>query len=278
MKRVVDKEFWTRVFTSIGIIILSILFIWGSGNLQFTRFCTGVLNVFVVYEIFKATSSRDNEFWQVIMSVIGFILPFIKLPYYAIVLTIAFMVAVIVAICMMTNRQRFHFRSTSPAIWFCIVINLFFVAIPNLRILENGLCYLIFPMLICITTDVFAYLIGRKWGKTRLAPTVSPNKTVEGAAAGIIISYAFALLFAVVLNYFASVSIKWKFFSWYALLCSAVGQFGDLTASVIKRIAGVKDFGTLLPGHGGILDRLDSHSFAFAFTYIFCSIGGMFLG
>jgi phosphatidate cytidylyltransferase len=106
--------------------------------------------------------------------------------------------------------------------------------------------------------DTAAYYVGRAWGKRRLAPIVSPNKSWEGAAASVVASIIFGLLY---LGHFLP-SLPW----WQILLLASIGnvagQFGDLAESAVKRGAGVKDSGYLLPGHGGILDRVDSSLFA----------------
>lgn len=87
-----------------------------------------------------------------------------------------------------------------------------------------------------------------------------------------------ALLGGIVVEKFVKIEVNYGTLALWALMTSVVGQFGDLSMSVIKRICGIKDYGNLLPGHGGILDRFDSHLFAVPFTYLFCTYaGGFFL-
>lgn len=109
-------------------------------------------------------------------------------------------------------------------------------------------------MVIIWTTDSGAYLIGRKYGKNKLSPIISPNKTIEGAAGGVVISlaasYLFMLLFPVTRTIYPSFLI--------VILLSIGGQLGDLIESAIKRHYNVKDSGSMLPGHGGLFDRFDS--------------------
>ncbi|MDZ7835398.1 MAG: phosphatidate cytidylyltransferase [Alkalibacterium sp.] len=109
-------------------------------------------------------------------------------------------------------------------------------------------------LLVIWATDTGAYLIGRKIGKTKLAPTISPNKTIEGSLGGTILASAFA--FAYLLYFPQSESLFSSFF--LMVVISVTGQIGDLLESKIKREYHVKDSGHLLPGHGGILDRFDS--------------------
>ena len=106
--------------------------------------------------------------------------------------------------------------------------------------------------------DTSAYYVGRIFGKHPLAPIVSPKKSWEGAAASVAGSVLFGVLY---LGYFLPQFPKWEVVT-MAVLGNIAGQFGDLAESAIKRGAGVKDSGNLLPGHGGVLDRLDSSLFA----------------
>jgi phosphatidate cytidylyltransferase len=101
--------------------------------------------------------------------------------------------------------------------------------------------------------DSAAYFVGRAWGRRKLAPTISPGKSWEGAIGGLI----GAVLYAIICGYFIQ-GIAWAPFLAAAALLAMVSIVGDLFESAVKRQAGVKDSGTLLPGHGGILDRIDS--------------------
>ena len=103
------------------------------------------------------------------------------------------------------------------------------------------------------STDTGAYFAGRLWGKNKLAPVISPKKTKEGAVGGILTS----LLAAVIYNWFFPI-FQLPLLLSSSLLISIFGQIGDLVESAFKRIAGVKDSGKIIPGHGGILDRFDS--------------------
>ncbi|MFD1774408.1 phosphatidate cytidylyltransferase [Paenibacillus rhizophilus] len=122
-----------------------------------------------------------------------------------------------------------------------------------------------FLLLCCIWgSDAGAYFVGRAWGKAKLWPAISPNKTVEGAVGGVIIAMAIAIVFALIspdLLTFGRAMI-------IGLATAVVGQLGDLVQSAYKRTYGIKDSGSLLPGHGGILDRCDSWIIVFPFVHI----------
>ena len=114
---------------------------------------------------------------------------------------------------------------------------------------------MIYLFLITILTDTFALFIGKSFGKHKLAPLISPNKTIEGAVGGSVVATILASLFYIfVVKDYSSIIIVIVL----TFVLSLVGQLGDLIKSSIKRHAGIKDFSNLIPGHGGILDRLDS--------------------
>ena len=108
--------------------------------------------------------------------------------------------------------------------------------------------------------DAFAYFCGRWFGRHKLCPSISPNKTIEGAVSGTVIGTASGVLCWLILNRFAPTPLY--VYVTASFFCTLAGQLGDLCASMIKRQAGIKDFSNLLPGHGGIVDRMDSFSFA----------------
>ena len=108
--------------------------------------------------------------------------------------------------------------------------------------------------------DIFAYFCGRAFGRHKLCPSISPHKTVEGAVSGTVLGTAFGMLAWLILRDLAP--IPWYVYLIASFFCTIAGQFGDLCASVIKRQAGIKDFSDLLPGHGGMIDRVDSFCFA----------------
>ena len=107
-------------------------------------------------------------------------------------------------------------------------------------------------------SDTFAYFTGRAFGKHKLCPEISPKKTVEGSIGGIVANMIAFAGYAFILRQYFEVGANVVFFAILGALFSVVGQFGDLFASAIKRQFGIKDYGKLFPGHGGVLDRFDS--------------------
>ncbi|MBE6605290.1 MAG: hypothetical protein E7639_06280 [Ruminococcaceae bacterium] len=121
-----------------------------------------------------------------------------------------------------------------------------------------GLYLVLIPFVFSWVTDSFAYFCGRAFGKHKLIEAVSPKKTVEGAIGGFIFCALTALLYGLIIGKFTDVTPNYLVLLLGGLLIGIVSQLGDLVMSAIKRERGVKDYGTMLPGHGGLLDRFDS--------------------
>lgn len=135
----------------------------------------------------------------------------------------------------------------------------------------NGKILIWFVLIASWGSDIFAYFIGRHFGKHKLT-AVSPNKTVEGAVAGVVGAILLGILFTILCNTIWGVGINYLLIGCIMAVLSIVGQIGDLAASSIKRYCEIKDFSELIPGHGGMLDRIDSIIFVLPFAYILFSI------
>lgn len=134
--------------------------------------------------------------------------------------------------------------------------------------LAKGRLLIVFPVLGAFASDVFAFFIGRKFGKTKLAPKISPNKTVEGAVAGFLFSPIAIVIYAIILDNCTVYSVNYINAVAVGFAASFAGIIGDLSMSLVKRRSGIKDFGKIIPGHGGVLDRFDSVLFAAPFAEI----------
>ncbi len=141
---------------------------------------------------------------------------------------------------------------------------------PLLRGTEQGLEWIVFLLVVTFSSDTGAFFVGKAIGKRPLAPKVSPNKTWEGAIGG----FAAAILAAIIAALALDIDAGLPLIAVLGALMGVVGQAGDLFESKLKRLADVKESGRLLPGHGGVLDRLDSIVFNLALVYYFV-IGGV---
>jgi len=127
----------------------------------------------------------------------------------------------------------------------------------RLGLRENGAVYALLPFVVTFSTDSGAYFAGLGLGRHKLAPHLSPNKTIEGSIGGFVAGIAFALLYGVVLRA-CGFEVKMPVMASYGFLGALACQLGDLGFSAVKRLCGVKDYGNLIAGHGGMLDRFDS--------------------
>ena len=147
-----------------------------------------------------------------------------------------------------------------------------------LRDAQNGFFLLILTVFAPWVTDTFAYFTGRFFGKHKLIPEISPKKTIEGSLGGILFCVIASVLYALLIERFAASVDSTRVFGAVivGLVIGVVSQVGDLILSTIKRRYGVKDYGFILPGHGGILDRFDSVIGVMPLMLIFCELPGFF--
>ncbi|EAW0570638.1 phosphatidate cytidylyltransferase, partial [Listeria monocytogenes] len=160
------------------------------------------------------------------------------------------------------SRNKFHFDQVGICMVAAFYTGFGFHYLALTR--EAGLMYVLFALFIVWSTDTGAYFIGKAIGKHKLAPNVSPNKTVEGFIGGIVC----ALVIAGGFYYFAELPGNIALVLALLVFLSIFGQLGDLVESALKRFYGVKDSGKILPGHGGILDRFDSLLFVLPLLHI----------
>lgn len=159
-------------------------------------------------------------------------------------------------------KNKFSFEDAGVFTLAMMYVGMGFHAFAQARL--AGISTIFFVLMIVWITDSGAYMVGRKIGKNKLAPNISPNKTWEGSIGGTVA----AVLFAAVYLIFFPQQYGWLTMVGIALVVSVAGQFGDLIESALKRFYKVKDSGDILPGHGGILDRFDSMLIAFPVFYL----------
>ncbi|MBQ8769481.1 MAG: phosphatidate cytidylyltransferase [Oscillospiraceae bacterium] len=160
---------------------------------------------------------------------------------------------------MMLSHIKLRFDKIAVCFMAGVVIPYLFSGIIRIHSVDGtGRFFVLIPFILAFLSDTGAYFAGLYLGRRKLAPVISPKKTVEGAVGGVIAAVLSLLLYTLILDLAFGFTVNYLLAIVYGIVCSAAGVFGDLCFSVIKRQAGIKDYGSLIPGHGGILDRFDS--------------------
>jgi phosphatidate cytidylyltransferase len=169
---------------------------------------------------------------------------------------------------MMLSHIKLRFERIAMCVVAGVMIPFLYSGIIRIHTLDGtGRFFVLIPFIIAFISDSGAYFAGLYFGRRKLAQVISPNKTVEGAIGGVIAATVAMLLYMFIVDVAFGFTVNYLAVVLYSIIGSAVGVFGDLCFSVIKRQAGIKDYGTLLPGHGGILDRCDSLIIVTPFLY-----------
>lgn len=156
-------------------------------------------------------------------------------------------------------RGALKFSEISAVFTAITYITVAFTALTLIRYIEKGVYVFVIVFISSCICDIFAYFTGYLFGKHKLIPEISPKKTIEGAIGGTVFAVLGLVLYVFIIDKAVEgITVNYLLAAVYGLVLAIVGQFGDLIASLIKREYGIKDYGKLLPGHGGVLDRFDS--------------------
>lgn len=227
-----------------------------------------VIALLGMYEFYKTMKLKNIH----TIDLAGYLL---SLVYFLIFLkgnmSSAFIFLIIVnmlVLCIPVLNPKYNFVDVAVTVFAFLYIAVPFSYIPLLSFKGYGRYLVWLPFVCAWTCDTFAYYTGKKFGKIKLCPLVSPKKTVEGAVGGFFGCIASTVLYGIIIN---SVHYIIPIYNYIIIgaLCGVLCQFGDLVASSIKRYIGTKDFSDLIPGHGGILDRFDSILFASIVVYYY---------
>lgn len=159
---------------------------------------------------------------------------------------------------LLISKAKLPVRNLAVCLVGGFVIPMLLCAVVRIFASDNGRMLVYAPFIAAFASDTGAYFVGKFLGKHKLAPVISPKKTVEGFLGGLGSAVIVMLIYCLVLQFACSLRVNYFYALIYGLLGSAAGVFGDLSFSAIKRQVGIKDYGKLIPGHGGILDRFDS--------------------
>lgn len=262
-----------RIITAIVGIALLIPFIIFSKTWAIVAL-TAVMSAVAVWEIISCVGQKK---WYVtvpslLVAISAQVLSrlIVGNGYFTVMLLIYLAYFVLMLTAAVFSKGGFKFGAASQIAIMTAYISFGFAALILLRDMSDGMILFLLAFLIPWVCDSAAYFVGVFFGKHKLIPDVSPKKTVEGAIGGIVGVIIAAVIFGLVMqlgfaktpNYFMLVAI--------ATVGGFVSQWGDLIASLLKREYGVKDYGKLFPGHGGVMDRFDSMIAVSVFVYIVC--------
>ncbi|MDO5717533.1 MAG: phosphatidate cytidylyltransferase [Tissierellia bacterium] len=252
------KKLITRTLS--GILILSaVIFFTLKGDLYLLSSIV-VLSSIASYEFHRAMKKIDLNYplWlQLIFGLLLNIFAYLRMyEIFLLALTLIFLISFIIA----SLGFKYKLKDMMAFIFSIIYINV----ILSFILRFDSSIYLILVYCCAWGTDTFAYIAGALFGKHKLIERLSPNKTIEGSIGGILGSVLMVVLVLMP-------SGSYNLFQWalVAALGSIISQIGDLSASYVKRLAGIKDYGKIIVGHGGILDRFDSVIFAVPVIYMF---------
>jgi phosphatidate cytidylyltransferase len=260
-----------RVITALWGVPLVIIAIWFDEPLPWFTILASICGLLAAYEFYKITGvsriiplTASGLIWTLLL---------IIEPHwnYDDAITVLLASAIVISLMLRVPVRSIKF-SLIDWVWSItgiIYIGLLLGLLVALRI-NAGREWLYLAIFCTFGSDTFAYFTGRAIGRHRLAPSISPGKTWEGAIGGIFGSIIVALLFT--LSTPVQVAIGYGEAILLGLLVSIIGQIGDLAESKLKRHKGIKESGTLMPGHGGLLDRMDSILFAGLAVYIYYTL------
>ena len=251
-----------------------VLIIFLIGNKYIVDVLLAVVTILAMDEYLKAISKVCKPIkWIAYLScVIIALIPII--PKEAIIpitiLAIPTILLILFAHVIATNMKTSFKDVAYTFLGICyIVFFMSFIAI--IDGMKDGKILIWYTLIASWGTDIFAYFIGKKFGKHKFSK-VSPKKSIEGCIAGTIGALVISLIYTYICNTFWNMEFSYIYVSIMIIILSLIGQIGDFAASSIKRYVDIKDFSNLIPGHGGMLDRIDSLLFLAPFAYMFFTI------
>lgn len=159
---------------------------------------------------------------------------------------------------LMADHVKVSIEMVTACFFAGAVVPYLLTALIRILIMTNGRYLIPVPFVVAFSSDAGAYFVGLRFGKHKLAPVVSPNKTVEGVFGGIGSAIVGMLIYSVIMALALKMKVNFGYAILYGIAGGLIDVFGDLSFSIIKRQCGIKDYGMLIPGHGGFFDRFDS--------------------
>lgn len=220
----------------------------------------GLMAALAAYELMQGTKLVVNPRLTVYAMVFAFLVPlwgfFGQVYVWALVGILSFVALLYMELLLSKGKLPYSYVAISFMAG--ILIPYLFTAIVRIFATEKGIYLIFIPFVLAMVSDTGAYFAGRFFGKHKLAPVVSPNKTVEGVIGGVLATILAMIIYCLIMQFAAGLQVNYFYAIIYGAVGAMAGVFGDLSFSAIKRQVGIKDYGNLIPGHGGILDRFDS--------------------
>lgn len=240
---------------------------------------TALLSVIAVFELLSAAKYTAHRTISFISLVYSTLLPIMfcyeSVRKFAIPVSFAFLTLMCFAALVRHKTIRFEQIGLISLVSICIPLAFSTLAFFRFRFVEHGTFFIVYSLVVAWIADGGAYFAGTFFGKHKLCPEISPKKTWEGFFGGLVSAVVFAILLGFGYELWDKIFTGEQHFTVnvlvlgiIAVVCTFLGVLGDLVASLLKRQCGVKDFGNILPGHGGIMDRFDSVLFVAPFVYI----------
>ena len=259
------KKMKTRVITGIGIVLVAIVLV---ALASFTPvYCIGMaaLAVMATFEFLRVFGVHKEWHISAPSYLLSAAFPFaayfvgdMKGKFVLIMGAVLFSFLVYLLGVAVFSHKKIKFVLVAAVYMAIIYVIVSFTSLSLIMYVNKGIYYLGIIVISSWGCDAGAYFIGCKFGKHKLIPDVSPNKSVEGAIGGIAVSVALNLLYGFIVKTCGGAEINYLALAILGLVLSVVAMVGDLIASLIKREYGIKDYSNILPGHGGIVDRFDS--------------------
>lgn len=257
----------------VGIPLLLVAFIFG--NRYVVDVIVAVVAVVSMHEYFEAIKTEAKPIkWLGYLSSI-FIAFIHILPIDTIKIILMFSAPTILTLLMMQmvfTEMKYNMKDIAYTFLGIVYIVFFIIFLAFIYgNIENGKILVWYLFIASWVTDIFAYFIGKLIGKHKFSK-ISPKKSLEGCIAGVVGAIAIMLIYSLCINHYFELSYSYLNIIIIAIILSLLSQIGDFAASSIKRHVNIKDFGKLIPGHGGMLDRIDSLLFISPFAYILLSL------
>ena len=256
-----------------------------------------VLNLFVallsagaLYEVLIVTKYVESKALTSISMIFAFVIPFISEISHLVSLmglhfelgnalfVLIFIYAVILFSTLLLSYKTYSLEHLSVVFLMSVVIPCFLSTIVFAHRLTGDRWNIVLIILCAWASDSGGYIFGRLFGRHKLTPKISPKKTVEGAVGAIFASVGASAILAYCVDIFIpEITVNYLTLVIYTFIGGFCAMFGDLVASLIKRNFGVKDFGNIIPGHGGFMDRFDSVLFVAPFMYVAMTMFPVFI-